>query len=282
MNILKSGATGILVEQLQQDLQILGYTVTVDGDFGPGTQTAVIQFQQDHQLPADGIAGPITLAELNTLIGALVQGIDISHLNGPVNWATLSADHISFVFCKASEGAGFTDPQFKNNLAGATTINMLFGPYHFLHFQGATAQEQADNFLNCGVDFSKPGILPPVLDIEWQVPASLNPYILANRSACIQLISDWLDIVSAKTGRTPIIYTNMDFWSSYLDNSPGFGNYPLWIAAYQRDHPDLPAGWNSYAFWQFSGSGGISSVQGAVDRDLFKGSTAALKNLANG
>ena len=282
MTILKIGSQGADVLTLQQHLQNLRYTISPDGDFGPNTQQAVIQFQTANGLPGDGVVGPETLAKIDALLAppvSSIEGIDISHNNGPINWSTLPADDISFVYCKASQGATFKDPTLASNIVQLNQLQIFYGAYHFLTFQNATAAQQANNFLSCGIDFSKPGVLPPVLDVEWQVPATLNPYLLANKQGCIQLISDWLTTVAAQTGRTPIIYTNSVFWHDYLGNPPGFGQYPLWIAAYQNAQPTLPSGWTNYAFWQFSGNGTISSVSG-VDRDRFNGSMAELQNLA--
>lgn len=62
---LKSGSTGSEVRQLQQRLKDLGYyTGSVDGDFGTGTENAVIAFQQANGLTADGKAGTRTLAKV--------------------------------------------------------------------------------------------------------------------------------------------------------------------------------------------------------------------------
>ena len=59
--VIRAGATGEAVVRMQQRLQELGYyTGAVDGQFGPGTRTAVILFQQQHGLQADGIVGPAT------------------------------------------------------------------------------------------------------------------------------------------------------------------------------------------------------------------------------
>jgi lysozyme len=280
MATLQSGSQGTDVKVLQQDLQLLGYTITVDGDYGNGTQTVVEQFQKDNSLIVDGIDGPETQAALNNLVAGIVQGIDISHLNGPVNYNTLSSDGISYVFCKASQGTGFTDPQFQTNYKALTDLDIMMAPYHFFEFENAPAQAQADNFFKCNVDFTKQGILPPVVDIEWQSSDALNQYIIDNQVACVRLISDWLTIVATQTGKTPIIYTNANFWHDYLGNPSGFGQYPLWIAAYQKNPPPIPPGWADYTFWQFSGSGGISSVSGQVDRDRFNGSLDDLKKLA--
>lgn len=62
---LKPGDTGAQVRALQRTLTHLGYSIgTIDGSYGPATKTAVSKFQRAHQLTADGIVGPATLAAL--------------------------------------------------------------------------------------------------------------------------------------------------------------------------------------------------------------------------
>jgi peptidoglycan hydrolase-like protein with peptidoglycan-binding domain len=59
--VLKKGASGDAVRQLQEALKELGYDPgAIDGKFGDRTERAVKDFQRDHGLPADGIVGPIT------------------------------------------------------------------------------------------------------------------------------------------------------------------------------------------------------------------------------
>ena len=63
--LLKTGVKGDEVTRLQKRLKELGfYTGGVDGQFGPGTQEAVIRFQEQHGLTADGIAGETTRTAL--------------------------------------------------------------------------------------------------------------------------------------------------------------------------------------------------------------------------
>ncbi|MGN1367370.1 MAG: peptidoglycan-binding protein [Aristaeellaceae bacterium] len=63
--VIRSGASGEAVTQLQTRLKELGYyTGTLDGQFGPGTKAAVTHFQQQNGLQADGIVGPDTNAVL--------------------------------------------------------------------------------------------------------------------------------------------------------------------------------------------------------------------------
>lgn len=62
---LRKGTTGPSVVKMQEALIALGYLEgNADGDFGSGTQSAVIQFQAVNGLSADGIAGKQTLTLL--------------------------------------------------------------------------------------------------------------------------------------------------------------------------------------------------------------------------
>lgn len=59
MSILKRGLKGAPVKRLQEALG-----VTADGDFGPGTEKAVREYQQNNGLAVDGIAGPDTFSAM--------------------------------------------------------------------------------------------------------------------------------------------------------------------------------------------------------------------------
>ena len=72
--LLKPGVEGEEVRKLQQRLKELNYySGTVDGQFGPGTQDAVIRFQKQHGLTADGIAGEATRAQLYAASAQMFQ-----------------------------------------------------------------------------------------------------------------------------------------------------------------------------------------------------------------
>ncbi|HEU5374220.1 MAG TPA: peptidoglycan-binding protein, partial [Ktedonobacteraceae bacterium] len=54
------GSTGSAVKALQRQLNAHGASLTVDGNFGPATNSAVRSFQSSHGLSVDGSAGPQT------------------------------------------------------------------------------------------------------------------------------------------------------------------------------------------------------------------------------
>ncbi|UHD44903.1 peptidoglycan-binding protein [Aureimonas altamirensis] len=67
--VLRRGERGDAVRALQMDLMVLGLRPgTPDGIFGYGTQSALLTFQRNAALKADGIAGPQTLAAINAAI----------------------------------------------------------------------------------------------------------------------------------------------------------------------------------------------------------------------
>jgi hypothetical protein len=55
--VLKRGASGDYVKELQG---LLPTALVVDGQFGPSTEAAVIDFQRTNKLVLDGVVGPIT------------------------------------------------------------------------------------------------------------------------------------------------------------------------------------------------------------------------------
>jgi hypothetical protein len=62
--VLKSGATGHAVYELQGRLRDHGFGIARDSTMGPATVAAVKRFQQLAGIPADSIVGPVTWGRL--------------------------------------------------------------------------------------------------------------------------------------------------------------------------------------------------------------------------
>ncbi|NET11335.1 MAG: peptidoglycan-binding protein, partial [Symploca sp. SIO2B6] len=91
--ILKRESSGPQVVQLQDQLRTVGvFTDNSTGYFGSQTEAAVIQFQRNQGLTADGIAGSATLAALSTILssgGALTPQADSAVTSGTSSGTSL-------------------------------------------------------------------------------------------------------------------------------------------------------------------------------------------------
>jgi lysozyme len=211
---------------------------------------------------------------------AWVIGPDVSSYNNgngsTLDWAAVhNVGRATFVFIKATEGGGYTNPTFASDFAAAGSISLVRGAYHFARPGGGTAPEifanavaQANQFGQTVGTLAGPGNLPPVLDLE--DAANLNSDQLTFWT------QTWLDQVRKLTGRSPILYTNPGFWKQSMANSGAFTSYPLWLAHYGVPTPEMVGGWKSFTFWQFTDSAHVAGASASVDMSAFNGSVAEL------
>lgn len=81
--VLRSGNRGAWVLDLQDQLVGLGYTLgQKDGAFGPRTLAAVIEFQSENGLVADGVVGDRTWAKLELAAKRKARPIQMDDLKG--------------------------------------------------------------------------------------------------------------------------------------------------------------------------------------------------------
>ncbi len=191
-----------------------------------------------------------------------VHGIDISSYQGAFDFAKAQAENHKFCFIKATEGLSHIDHQFKRNWAEGPKHGILVGAYHFFH-PADDAQKQAAHFL-ATINPLRPGDLPAVLD--WESTDHVR------NSQQIAGALEWLELVRAATGKTPIIYSGPSFLKA-LGDMTAFAKYPLWIAHYGVRQPTIHHPWMKYTFWQYSSAG-------KLDRDVFGGSLKELHELA--
>ncbi|GHV26273.1 hypothetical protein FACS18948_1560 [Clostridia bacterium] len=147
---IKRGDTGDAVKQVQLRLQALGYIAfTPDGVLGSGTEKAIVEFQSNNGLRADGKVGAQTLAALNS--SSAVRKNSTTPTATPAGTATLKRGDTGAEVTKMQKrlrelgyitfgadgtfGSGTRDGviafQKKNGLladgiAGASTLNHLY------------------------------------------------------------------------------------------------------------------------------------------------------------
>ena len=99
-SILKIGSEGEGVMELQRRLITLGYLIgNADGKFGLDTSLALIAFQKNNKLTADGVAGSKTLKKLNspTAINASGEGAITTTSPAPsITTQTITASMVKY------------------------------------------------------------------------------------------------------------------------------------------------------------------------------------------
>jgi lysozyme len=210
--------------------------------------------------PAFGIDIPVNYS---------IHGIDVSHHQSAIDWADVKAMQVKnikmgFCFIKATEGFGRVDPQFRRNWLKAKEAGMPRGAYHFF-IASKSGKAQAENFIETVV--LEKGDLPPVLDVEQANGASV--------ADIQQRVRDWLAMVEQHYKVKPILYTNVDFYETFLAGA--FDGYPLWVAHYLvKDKPRIQRNW---LFWQHSEQGRVNGIDARVDFNVFNGDSSDFKKL---
>ncbi|KAK4222049.1 glycoside hydrolase family 25 protein [Podospora fimiseda] len=223
------------------------------------------------------ISAALTLILAAIEAEAAVQGFDISHYQATVNYQGAYNSGARFVIIKATEGTSYIDPKFSTHYTGATNAGLIRGGYHFAHPDSSTGAAQADYFLAHGGGWSGDGItLPGMLDLE-SVSSKPTCYGLST-SAMVSWIKSFSDRYYSRTGRYPMLYTNLSWWTSCTGNSNAFVNTnPLVLARWSSSPGTIPGGWPYQTIWQNSDSYAYGG-----DSDVFNGDLAGLRRLASG
>ncbi|OCB86118.1 glycoside hydrolase family 25 protein [Sanghuangporus baumii] len=220
----------------------------------------------------------LTIAAFIFSVQALLEGIDISGYTTGVNFETVKANGIKFVYIKATEGTTFKSDLFSSQYTGATNAGLIRGAYHFARPDVSSGATQASYFASNGGGWSSDGItLPGVLDIE-NNPYGAQCYGLS-QSQMVSWIQDFSDTYQSRTGRYPVIYTTTSWWTTCTGNSAAFGqNNPLWIARWASSVGTLPSGWSFWTFWQNSDD----ASPNPGDHNYFNGDETQLSRFATG
>jgi len=208
-----------------------------------------------------------------------VQGIDVSHHQGVINWAKVAADGIDFAYIKATQSS--IDRMFLKNVAAAKSAGVLVGTYHYLDksVTTVTLAKAAANYYYAAIKEAG-GVqvfdLPPALDYE-----EINGI---SRAQVNLIAQTFLSEIKRLTGVTPILYTGNSFAEQF---DLEIGKYFVWIARYGTAVPWDVTAWREWTIWQYSdGSTGgtrssgrrsVAGISGPVDLNEYNGTLAELK-----
>ena len=190
-----------------------------------------------------------------------MKGIDVSTLQGVIDWTRVSAD---FAMIKATQGRGegaatrllsrFTDSKFKQNI---TNCPVPCGVYHY--FTGTTLKQtyqEADYFISVLAPYKSRVKLWAALDVESFYLDGLSAEDLTRFvMAALFRIRD--------AGYVPMLYTNPNYLK-YRFLPHAFDTYDIWLAHWGVKTPySVPR----LKIWQY-GAGSCPGVKTKVDLDI--------------
>lgn len=188
-------------------------------------------------------------------------GIDVSSYQGTIDWETV-AEHVDFAIIKCGYGqnlASQDDPMWIKNADACTELGIPFGVYLYSYAQTeAQARSEAEHVLRLvgGYELS----LPIYYDIEDAKIRNncTNEEILNHARIFCETIE--------AAGYTPGIYSNYDWWTKNLTD-PAYDRWSRWIAKYASE-----TGYDKvYDIWQYTSSGSVPGISGAVDMNIWYG-----------
>ncbi|MEQ8478562.1 GH25 family lysozyme [Fulvivirga sp.] len=199
-----------------------------------------------------------------------IQGIDISHHQGLIDWDELTKEDIKFVFVKATEGGDYKDPRFLENWENTKNNNIPVGAYHFYRIC-KDGIEQAENFIS-SVPNDRSS-LPPVIDLEYGGNCQTNK----SKEVILSEIREFMTILENHYQKTPIIYVTKEFYKDYSVSQ--FSENPIWI----RDIFTEPNTDNiNWTLWQFANRAHLKGIDMYVDLNVFNGSPDEFETFKKG
>lgn len=213
--------------------------------------------------------------------GYPIGGIDISnhdHSNFAMAWRTEVAAGSQFVYIKATEGTGYVNPHFATDYADAKAAKRYVGAYVYARPDLGNPVGQAEYFLAHAGFTRDEQTLVPFVDLEWPYRTGTNDCYDLTPTQMRAWIDAFIGRIETGIGRKVMIYTNTYWWNPCTGNDTGYGDHPLDIANYTGKNPKLPAGWHTFALWQYLA--GDTSKAHSHDRDVVRSGMAGLQALA--
>lgn len=202
-------------------------------------------------------------------------GIDTASYQGCWDSAQAKSSGVNFAFIKLNQGTGYVNPYATCQVNAARANGIREGAYDFASPQTSSPEAEADKFVAEARARGMVGRAIPVLDWE---PSAPGGYWGKQTWWALR----WVNRVKATWGVNPMIYMSAAMiptgdWSAVVATNAG-----LWVAGYPRGYagdrlrnpgavPYSVSPWPFAAAWQYSSSGSVGGVSGAVDVNWFYG-----------
>ena len=249
------------------------FGLAVDGDFGNNTESATIEFQDAHNLDADGVVGPKTLAKAKTYLKKTTstttttpakftkeKGIDISAWQGQISKANfIKAKNAGYKFVilrlgytGSSSKKPVIDKVFEYNYKNAIAAGLPVGIYYYSLATGVGLAKEEAEFVIKHLK-GKTITFPVYLDVEdptYQGKCS--------KATLASVCNTFCKAINA-AGYTAGVYASLSWFNSKIGNITA--KHTKWVAQYNKTCDYKGA----YDMWQYSSSVKVPGIADKVD-----------------
>ena len=177
-----------------------------------------------------------------------MKGIDVSHNNGVVDWASVKNAGFEFAMIRVGYGKNTLDRQFYNNVNGALKYGFKIGIYHYSYALTVDdAKKEADFIVKT---LKQCGLTPKRLIGVYCDMEDTDGYKARHGMPTRQTITNICSVaVNAfwKAGYTAGVYCNKDWYRNklYFDQ---LGGCALWLAEPGKAKPSIKCNIWQYTF----------------------------------
>ena len=193
------------------------------------------------------------------------HGIDVSSLNGEIDWQKVAEDGIAFTMlraaCRDSDDELIADERFAENLSGAKAAGLRTGCYVDLDVDTKEAAENLADFVLSNPAMSQQEKGAPIA-VREQIPDHTSSLSGQTREEWTQSVIAFCSKVK-KAGFAPVIYANTAAFNMLLKMDE-LTEYDKWLADY-GDYLYFPY---KFSCWQYSIQGTVEGIEGDVALDL--------------
>lgn len=198
-----------------------------------------------------------------------LSGYNPSNPNDHINYDKVKNDGINYVILKAINKNNAKDKRFEEHIAGCKSADIkLLSTYHYTYaILKQMARENAKMWMAAVDDRCKKFAL------DWE-----DETLPKDRQA-VEIINTYADAIIG-AGYEFFVYTSWAWYKSYLKKYKNLLPYDFWIARYYArykkfttndkiDESYMPAISHNLIGWQYTSSGSISGINGAVDMNIW-------------
>lgn len=185
-----------------------------------------------------------------------LNGIDVSHYQGDINWKAVKEYGIDFAFIKCLQGKSRVDECFHTNMRNAISNDIPVGVY--VYSKAKTIDDAVAEAERVIKECSQYKLTYPVVfDFESKHFEDMS---LSMRG---KIIDAFCQTILSNGKYIPMLYSSR-YWLMHMIPAEVVKKYDIWLAEYTTGKPKYTG---DYKIWQY-GVGKVTGIIGDVDMNI--------------